>query len=180
MLSVVLWPRLGLYHDSCRLCAPRPHGSPVSMSGRAGRSITYDSTPPDCRQTGCYPRTTGEELHAYRANETILPSSRRSPRPARHRTCYVIRLGAVAPHMRRHEIIHPITTTGSARHHMIRGERQRMRRITTPVERFAAIIAARPGPPRTFTQNGAITMIQSRILAHVRRSPPRPYAPSDG
>lgn len=78
----------------------------------------------------------------------------------------MIRFGAVALHVRRDEIVHPIASSGRTRYHMIRGERQRMRRITTPIERFAAIIAGRSGPLRTLAQDGPVAMVESRILTH--------------
>lgn len=96
----------------------------------------------------------------------ILPSSRRSSRSACHWTCYMVRLGAVAPHVRRNEIVHPVASASGTRYHMVRGERQRMRGIATPVERFAAIIAGCSSPFGAFAQDGAIPMVESRILTH--------------
>ena len=78
----------------------------------------------------------------------------------------MVRLGAVALHVRWNEIVHPVASTGGARYHMVCGERQRMRSVTTPVERFAAIIAWRSSTFGAFAQDGAVAVVESGILAH--------------
>lgn len=106
------------------------------------------------------------------ATVIILPPSRRSSRSACRGACDMVRLGAVALHVRWNEIVHPVASASSARYHMVCGERQRMRRIAAPVEGFAAIIAWRSRTLGTFAEDGAVVMVESRILTHFRQSPP--------
>lgn len=106
------------------------------------------------------------------ATVIILPPSRRSSRSACRRTCYMVRLGAITLHVRRNEIVHPVASASRARYHMVCGERQRMRRIATPVERFAAIIAGRSRTLGAFSQDGAVAVVEASILTHIRQSPP--------
>lgn len=116
-------------------------------------------------------RGAGNQDHKKRAAHCcatviILPPSRRSSRSACRRTCNMVGLGAVALHVRGNEIVHPVASASGARYHMVCGERQRMRRITAPIERFAAIIAGSSRTLGAFAQDGAVAMVKSRILAH--------------
>ena len=92
----------------------------------------------------------------------------------------MVGLGAVALHVRGNEIVHPVASTGSARYHMVCGERQWMRRVAAPVEWFAAIIAGSSRTLGAFAQDGAVAMVESSILTHIRQSPPLSDVPSDG
>ena len=78
----------------------------------------------------------------------------------------MVRLGAVALHVRRNEIVHPVASASGTRYHMVCGERQRMRGVTTPVERCAAIIAGRSRTFGALAEDGAVAMVESGILAH--------------
>lgn len=102
----------------------------------------------------------------------ILPPSRRGSRSACRWTCYVVRLGSIALHVRWYEIVHPVASTGRAGYHMVCCERQRMRRVTTPVEGRAAIVAGRSRSFGAVTQDGAVAVVEPRILTHFRQSPP--------
>lgn len=197
-----LRPRLGLYHDCFRLCAPQPHGHPVGMPMHCLTTVLGGSGPYILRGDGrawhdneasnvcrpfprdsITPRLTfvkrGAENQGHKrgaahccATVIILPPSRRSSRSACRGTRNMVGLGAVAPHVRGNEIVHPVASASSARYHMVCGERQRMRRITAPVEWFAAIIAWRSSTLGALAEDGAVAVVESGILAHFRQSPP--------
>ena len=78
----------------------------------------------------------------------------------------MVRFRPIALHVGGYEIVHAVASASGTRYHMVCGECQRMRGVTTPIEWCAAIIAWRSSPFGALTEDGAIAVVEPGILAH--------------
>ena len=97
---------------------------------------------------------------------SILPPSRGGACSACRRTCYVVRFRPIALHVGGHEIVHAVAAASCPRYHMVCGKRQRVRGVATPIEGCSTIVARRSRPFGALAEDGAVAVVESRILAH--------------